>query len=1533
MADCGNDFFKDGPASVEVNGACSSDVELQPQVVENQQQQQQPQQQQQRPQQQPQPQLQGQQLKNAQSQARARALQAQQQKAPAQQTAGEEAKAAEEARKAAEADGPEEAPALTVDVQLADAKKVDAIDTRLARGSPARLPSSFGTVPATRQTPQHAHHGLYYGYHEGSKQSAWFKMEKGVLERIPGSIADMESELGITPAAPPKPAKPAKPSIPDILQFYKGVELLWSDTNKTGYQGVRHIKGKTEWTAEDKIRGKTVTLGKFPSPEEAALCFTEHKAKKAQTLESNVPTHDAVAPDRPKRERNVVERLGVSQEADPAKKPRAVAAASLPASGDEPAFAVGDEVILLKEGKYKDASGRVVGTKHSFFKVRIDSDGVEMQVLAKNLRPATSADTAAEESDGPHEADAAEKKGLYEEEDPTVIDRRLGTGAAAKGWRNFEAWRGGGKHGNWKYISPGGEVYKTIADVAAARASGADDGRPKRPAKKPPPVPAADERPAGPHEADAAEKKELYEEEDPTVIDRRLGTGAAAKGWRNVEAYHGAAASKHGNWKYISPRGEVYKTIADAVAARASGADDGGPKRPAKKPPPVPAADERPAKKPTVADAKKPTKKSPTVAAADMPATSTGHSTEEIDSVIEALAAGKKTIHSTEWARVPGAAGWRMRKVQRGGEPRSGTGGSDHYHQWQTPDGNTVRSILEALRWLDPGGASEARWRVRSAAAAKARSDAAAAAKAEAAAAQADHILEALQAAKKTARSREWVPVPAARGWRMKWAPRGGDEQSKQGDIYWQTPTGVQLRSFTEARRWLDSPDMPASSQGGASSGAKQPSKSQDEVIWAECSACGKWRELPAGSPPVEGEWTCVMSLDPLRNTCSAPEVEWDEAYSEEEEDDDDDDAGLVVDGVSLGADRRAEADDALREARNGVPAEIDIYWPDDYAFYTAKVLGYDESTGQHAVRYFIDDEEEELDLRGEKWYPTLPEAEAEELLARINTVYDVKRKQLSESSSAGAASSAEPGPAAAPGSSDDAGGAGSASSDVPLRRAAAAAAMASLGPDASVKPVARPKQSFQRCGTCEGCAQFQLGTKADCGQCKHCKAAGSSHQTCLTRWCHAHPKMQSEAKQRAFKELWAETYMSERDKWEHHRQERHEAERAAREERTAKRAQIRAARSAAKQERRQRRLEREAEERSGGGAEAKRQKVAAAPPKREPPPPKAVETVLESNGQPGHLERLLVKWRHRPKSAATWEPLRKLKDLPPEEQRALVDRGRVAFNRKAEPLLSLGGDAPDSSGVVAVAVPEAAAARCAEHLHAHWRDGKLPLRKGGGTVDCFGYATYGKTLSAHDAAQQATHTLLMTNTLLPFVRADLPGFAEIEDFLVTRLHETHGIVVELYFAHGLRQSPETVKSTGFDVHQDTEDFPFIEYTVVVKLTPDAPGEAHSKMRVVGARRSFEYAAPAGSAGAFRARVYHASVEPEPDTSEHLKIAFFFRESTKGERRAKRGLAAAADANGAAAVDGLELAHRRKDVALQLSNSNLEAHALAHNLK
>ena len=61
---------------------------------------------------------------------------------------------------------------------------------------------------------------------------------------------------------------------------------------------------------------------------------------------------------------------------------------------------------------------------------------------------------------------------------------------------------------------------------------------------------------------------------------------------------------------------------------------------------------------------------------------------------------------------------------------------------------------------------------------------------------------------------------------------------------------------------------------------------------------------------------------------------------------------------------------------------------------------------------------------------------------------------------------------------------------------------------------------------------------------------------------------------------------------------------------------------------------------------------------------------------------------------------------------------------------------------------------------------------------------------------------------------------------------------------------------------QDTEDYDFIEYTVVVKLTADETGEAPSAMRVVGGARHFEYGPNAGDAGSFRARVYHASVAP-----------------------------------------------------------------------
>ena len=140
-----------------------------------------------------------------------------------------------------------------------------------------------------------------------------------------------------------------------------------------------------------------------------------------------------------------------------------------------------------------------------------------------------------------------------------------------------------------------------------------------------------------------------------------------------------------------------------------------------------------------------------------------------------------------------------------------------------------------------------------------------------------------------------------------------------------------------------------------------------------------------------------------------------------------------------------------------------------------------------------------------------------------------------------------------------------------------------------------------------------------------------------------------------------------------------------------------------------------------------------------------------------------------------------------------------------------------------------------------------------------------------------------------------MPGFFAIEQQLAEWLHQRFGTVVELFYAHGLRQGPDTLKSTGFDVHQDTEvrlesphrrpltsppssapsvsrrlsspslpqppplrmttsddfieytppshsrlhlcppqDYDFIAYTVVVKLTPDALDEPPSRVHAIG---------------------------------------------------------------------------------------------------
>lgn len=274
-------------------------------------------------------------------------------------------------------------------------------------------------------------------------------------------------------------------------------------------------------------------------------------------------------------------------------------------------------------------------------------------------------------------------------------------------------------------------------------------------------------------------------------------------------------------------------------------------------------------------------------------------------------------------------------------------------------------------------------------------------------------------------------------------------------------------------------------------------------------------------------------------------------------------------------------------------------------------------------------------------------------------------------------------------------------------------------------------------------------------------------------------------------------------------------------------------------------------------------------------PATRPIAEVVDTNGKPGEAQRWLVRWEGEAASANVWV---KEREVPPRLMQRDVDVARSCFNTRLLPSLC----DPGATGVESTSVSEGAASRCAMYLKEHWRDGSLRLNA---FVKCQGYTTYGKTIQSHDAEEQSLNTLLITHALLPLVQQKVPGFEEMATELAGYLQQRYDTVVELYFAHGLRQGRETLGSTAFDVHQDTEDFEFIKYTVVVKLTPDEPGEPPSQMRVVGAGQHYHYGARAGAAGLFLAPLYHASVPPVSKT-EHYKMAFFFRTSERQVRRA-----------------------------------------------
>ena len=224
----------------------------------------------------------------------------------------------------------------------------------------------------------------------------------------------------------------------------------------------------------------------------------------------------------------------------------------------------------------------------------------------------------------------------------------------------------------------------------------------------------------------------------------------------------------------------------------------------------------------------------------------------------------------------------------------------------------------------------------------------------------------------------------------------------------------------------------------------------------------------------------------------------------------------------------------------------------------------------------------------------------------------------------------------------------------------------------------------------------------------------------------------------------------------------------------------------------------------------------------------------------------------------------------------------RGEFNLKLEPAIKAG------SGVKATIVDSAHAAACAAFLQQQWR-GSARLGLTGiylGGTQCQGYASYPKTLLVHDAEEQASHTLLISSALLPLYREKCPGFEAMEQQLVAWLAEEFGVVAELANGHVLRQSQATLRSTGFGVHQDTEDDDSILFTVVVKLTADEDEEPPSAMRVLAAGFDFEYAPQAGAAGCFLAAHFHQSIAPASER-EHLKLAFFFRQMRRQRGAAK----------------------------------------------
>jgi hypothetical protein len=247
-----------------------------------------------------------------------------------------------------------------------------------------------------------------------------------------------------------------------------------------------------------------------------------------------------------------------------------------------------------------------------------------------------------------------------------------------------------------------------------------------------------------------------------------------------------------------------------------------------------------------------------------------------------------------------------------------------------------------------------------------------------------------------------------------------------------------------------------------------------------------------------------------------------------------------------------------------------------------------------------------------------------------------------------------------------------------------------------------------------------------------------------------------------------------------------------------------------------------------------------------------------------------------------SWEP--HAYDHAPPACTTADDPDHVAAN------LRLCEDLPLWAGVLQMSVRPDLAAAMSAFLWSQWvPTGHLVLPASNSTsrrtMTLHGYVTYPLTALPHDGALQRRHTLLLaTKSRLDACREHLPSFAAIECTVLAHLGVLHeGCTFRLSSAHVLLQSKETLCTTVFTSHQDTENDKDVTDSVVIKLTADAAGEPASAMRVVGAGQRFFYAPEAGSAAVFDARLYHISEPPESDRA-HIKLALFFKPDSPASR-------------------------------------------------